>query len=92
MTSELMQSAASKNRETCFGRRARIRRCDIDQTFALQSQSKTVSIRNQAKKSHNPLLLNNIGDGIFLPQAIPGGTGTRPKAGGAHERTIQFIF
>ena len=43
------------------------------------------------KKSHNPFLLNNIGDGT-LPQAIPGGTGTRPKAGGAHERTIQFIF
>ena len=28
---------------------------------------------------------NNIGDGTLLPQVIPGGTGTRPKAGGAHE-------
>ena len=64
---------------------------DFDQTSEVQSQSKTVSIKNQAKKSYNPFLLNNIGDGT-LPRAIPGGTGTRPEAGGAHERTIQFIF
>ena len=53
---------------------------------------RTVSIENQAKKSHNPFLLNNIGDGILLPQAIPGGTGTRRKAGGAHESSILFLF
>ena len=62
-----------------------MRRCDFDQTFELQSQSKTESIVNQAKNAQNPFLPNNIGDGAFLPQAIPGGTGTRPKAGGAHE-------
>ena len=28
---------------------------------------------------------NNIKDGTLLPQVVPGGTGTRPKAGGAHE-------
>ena len=71
--------------------RARMRRCDFDQTFDLQSQSKTVSIKNQVKKSHNPFLLNNIGDGT-LPRTILGGTGTRPEAGRAHERTIQVIF
>ena len=65
--------------------RAKMRRCDFDQTFELQSQSRTVSIENQAKNVQNPLLTNNIGDGTLLPQAIPGGTGTRPKAGGAHE-------
>ena len=32
-----------------------------------------------------PDFCNNIKDGILLPQAIPDGTGTRPKAGGAHE-------
>ena len=36
-------------------------------------------------------LLNNIKDGTFLPQAIPGGTGTRPEAGGAHEWSIHFF-
>ena len=66
-------------------------RCDFDQTFELQSQSKTVSIKKQAKKSHNAFLLNNIRDGT-LPRAIPGGTGTRPKAGGAHEKTIYLFF
>ena len=40
--------------------RAKTRRCDIDQTFELQSQSKTVSIVNQAKKLHSPFLLNNV--------------------------------
>ena len=69
-----------------------MRRCDSDQTFELQSQSKTVSIKNQVKKSHNPFLFNNIGDGTFLLQAIPGGTGTRPQDDGAHERTIHFFF
>ena len=62
-----------------------MRRCDFDQTFELQSQSRTVSIENQAKNVQNPFLPNNIGDGTLLPQAIPGGTGTRPKAGGARE-------
>ena len=46
---------------------------------------------NQVKKSHNPFHLNNIGDGT-LPQAIPGETGTRPKAGEAHESSIHFLF
>ena len=45
---------------------------------------------NQAKKLQNPLL-NNIGDGTLL-QVIPGTTGTRPKAGGAHERSIHFFL
>ena len=69
---------------------SKTRRCDFDQVFELQSQSKTVTIENQAKKSHNPFLLNNIGDGILLPQVIPGGIGTRPKAGGAREKSILF--
>ena len=34
------------------------------------------SIENQAK---------NVQNGTLLPQVIPGGTGTRPKACGAHE-------
>ena len=67
-----------------------MRRCDFDQTFELQSQSKTVSIVNQAKNVQNPFIPNNIGDGTLLPPAIPGGTGTRPKAGGAHE--FNFFF
>ena len=62
-----------------------MRRCDFDQTFELQSQPKTVCIVDQAKQLQNPFFPNNIGDGT-LPQAIPGGTGTRPKVGGAHER------
>ena len=33
----------------------------------------------------NLFLVNNIKDGTLLPQVITGGTGTRPKAGGAHE-------
>ena len=56
--------------------RARMHRCDFDQTSELQSQSTTVSIENQAK---------NVQNGTLLPQVIPGGTGTRPKACGAHE-------
>ena len=36
------------------------------------------------KKLQNQYLHNNTGDGTLL-QATPGGTGTRPKAGGAHE-------
>ena len=45
---------------------------------------------NQARKLQNPFLLNNIGDGT-LPQAIPGGTKTRPKVGGALDRSIHFF-
>ena len=70
--------------------RAKMRRCDFGLVFELQSQSKTVFIENQAKKLQNPFLLNNIRDGT-LPQAIPGGTGTRPKVGGAHEWSI-YLF
>ena len=41
---------------------------------------------NQVKKLQNQYLHNSTGDGT-LPQAIPGGTGTRPKAaGGAHDK------
>ena len=65
--------------------RARMHGCDFDQTSELQSQSRTVSTDNQAKNVQNPFLLNNIKDGTFLPQVILGGTGTRQKAGGAHE-------
>ena len=71
--------------------RAKMRRCDFDLVFELQSQSKTVFIENQAKKLLNPCLLNKIGDGT-LPRAIHGGTGTRPKVGGAHERSIYFLL
>ena len=39
----------------------------------------------------NPFLPNNIADGTLLPQAIPGGTGTRPKASGADEKLIHFL-
>ena len=59
-------------------------RCDFDQTSELQSQSKTVAIENQAENVQKPCVLNNIKDGTLLPQVIPGGTGTRPKVGGAH--------
>ena len=41
-------------------------------------------IVNQVKKWQNQDLHNNTGDGT-LPQAIPGRTGTRPKAGGDHD-------
>ena len=67
-----------------------MRRCDFDQTFELQSQSRTVSIENQAKNVQNPFLPNNIGDGTLLLQAIPGGTVSRPKAGGGHEFNLCF--
>ena len=53
---------------------------------------KTVSTENQAKNVQNPFLFNNIRDGTLLPQVIPGGTGTRPKAGGAHEFNSFFFF
>ena len=32
-----------------------------------------------------PIPFSTIKDGTLLLQVIPGGTGTRPKAGGAHE-------
>ena len=60
----------------------------IDKIFELQPHSETVSIENQVKKLQNQYLHSNTGGGI-LPQAIPGGTGTRPKAGGAHEIFFQ---
>ena len=52
---------------------------------AAVTQSKTVYTENQTKNVQNPFLFNNIIDGTLLPRVIPGGTGTRPKAGGAHE-------
>ena len=70
--------------------RAKMRRCDFDQTSELQSQSRTVSIENQAKNVQNPFLFNKFKDGTLLPQVIPGGTGTRPKACGAHEFNSLF--
>ena len=39
----------------------------------------------------NPFLFNNIKDDTLLPQVIPGGIETRPKAGGAHEFN-SFLF
>ena len=53
--------------------------------FELQSHSRTVSIVNQVKKLQNQYLHNNTGDGTV----IPGGTGTRPKAGGAHDKIFK---
>ena len=40
------------------------------------------------KELQNQYLHNNSGDGI-LPQVIPGGTGTRPKVGGAHDNVFK---
>ena len=56
-----------------------------------------VSIKNRlyqesGEEVAQPILPNNIGDGTLLPQAIPGGTGTRPKAGGAHEFNSYFFL
>ena len=56
-----------------------------------KSQSRTVSMESQAKNVQNPFLPNRIGDGTPLPQTIPGGSGTRPKVGGAHEKSIHFL-
>ena len=39
----------------------------------------------------NPFLFNNIRDGTLHPQVIPGGTATRPKAGGAHKFNSFFF-
>ena len=44
---------------------------------------------NQVRKLQSQHLHSNTGDGT-LPHAILGGT--RPKVGGAHERSIHFIF
>ena len=74
-----------KNGISHWTNRARMHRCDFDQTSELHSQSRTVSTENQEKNVQNRFLFNNIKDGTLLPQVIPGGTGTRPKAGGAHE-------
>ena len=65
--------------------------CDFDQTFELQSLSITVFIVSQVNKLQNPFLLNNIGDGT-LPQAILGGTWTRPKVGGAHDKNLSDLL
>ena len=53
--------------------------------FRAAVTSKTVSTENQVKNVRNPFFFNNVKDGTLLPQVILGGTGTRPKAGGAHE-------
>ena len=52
--------------------RARMHRCDFDQTSELQSQSRTVSTENQAKNVQNPFFFNNTKDGTLLPRVIPG--------------------
>ena len=70
--------------------RARMHRCDSDQTSELQSQSRTISTENQAKNVQNPFYFNNTKDGTLLPQVILGGTGTHPKAG--WNSWVQFIF
>ena len=59
-------------------------RCDFDQTSEPQSQSGTASTENQEKNVQNLFLFTNIKDGTLPPQVVPGGTGTRPQAGGAH--------
>ena len=48
---------------------------------------------NEVKKLKNQYLHINTGDGALL-QAIPGGTGTRPKVGGAPDNFLRgrFIF
>ena len=38
--------------------------------------------RESGEERAEPIFFNNIRDGTLLPQVIPGGTGTRPKAGG----------
>ena len=43
--------------------------------------------RESGEERAKPIPFNNIKDGTLLPQVIPGGTGTRPKARGAHEFT-----
>ena len=43
-----------------------------------------VSLKNRLHRESGEQIAEPVGDGI-LPQAIPGGTGTRPKAGGAHD-------
>ena len=72
--------------------RVRMHRWDFDQTSEQQWQAKTVSTENQAKNVQNPFFFNNIKDGTLLPQVIPGGSGTRPKAGGAHEFNSCFFL
>ena len=46
--------------------------------------------RESGEKSAEPIHFNSIKGGTLLPQAIPRGTGTRPKAGGAHEFSSFF--
>ena len=47
--------------------------------------------RESGEERAEPISPNNIGDGTLLPQAILGGTGTRPKAGVAHEFNSFFF-
>ena len=67
-------------------------RCDFGRISEPQLQTRTVSTENQEKNVQNLFLFNNIKDGTLLPQVIPGGAGTRPKAGGAHEFNSFFFF
>ena len=53
---------------------------------------KILSTENQAKNVQNPFLFNDIRDGTLLLQVILGGTGTPPKAGGAHEFNFFKMF
>ena len=50
-----------------YTNRARMHRCDFDQTSKPQSQSKTHSTENQAKNVQNLFLFNKIKDGTLLP-------------------------
>ena len=72
--------------------RARMHRCDFDQTSAPQSQSWTASTENQEKNVQNLLLFNSIKGGTLLPQVLHGGIGTHPIAGGTHENNSVFLF
>ena len=47
--------------------------------------------RESGEERAEPISPNNI-ENHTLPQAIPGGTGTRPKAGGAHEFDSFFFL
>ena len=52
----------------------------------------TIMNRLHRESGEEPIpILNSIKGGTLLPQVLHGGTGTRPKAGGAHEKSSFFI-
>ena len=65
------------------------KRADATSTrFSSCSLTQKPSPSRTVKKLQNQYLHSNTGDGI-LPQAILGRTGTRPKAGGAHDENLK---